>query len=172
MPLLSWCGSVGSRSRTLPRAVPMHLRSPQSEPQFLAESLLFSDAIFYRAPAARGSMAHIEKYIENQNFQANSRKKSWMKNLISAAHITSSSCLDKCNRFVSNFIPSRSTKCIFIMTRTLDPAVVTSHYSWIERPCQNRYTHFLSGCRKARTNLRPATSVSERAASSPAVSKK
>ena len=61
---------------------------------------------FYRAPAARGSMAHIEKYIENQNFQANSRKKSWMQNLISAAHITSSSCLDKCNRFVSNFIPS------------------------------------------------------------------
>ena len=41
-------------------------------------------------------------------------------------------------------------------------------YSWIERPCQNRYTHFLSGCRKARTNLRPATVVSERAASSPA----
>ena len=41
-------------------------------------------------------------------------------------------------------------------------------YSWIERPCQNRYTHFLSGCRKARTNPRPATVVSERAASSPA----
>jgi hypothetical protein len=43
---------------------------------------------------------------------------------------------------------------------------------WIERPCQNRYTHFLSGCRKARTNLRPATSVSDRAASGPARSKK
>ena len=41
-------------------------------------------------------------------------------------------------------------------------------YSWIESPCQNRYTHFLSGCRKARTNPRPATVVSERAASSPA----
>ena len=41
-------------------------------------------------------------------------------------------------------------------------------YSWIERPCPNRYTHFLSGCRKARTNLRPAMSFSERAASSPA----
>ena len=78
---------------------------------------------FYRAPAARGSMAYTEKYIENQNIQANSRKKSWMKNLISAAHITSSSCLDKCNRFVSNFIPSRSTKCIFIMTWTPNPAV-------------------------------------------------
>ena len=84
----------------------------------------FFRRLFFRAPAARGSMAHIEKYIENQNIQANSRKKSWMKNLISAAHITSSSCLDKCNRFVSNFIPSRSTpKCIFIMTWTLNPAV-------------------------------------------------
>ena len=30
-------------------------------------------------------------------------------------------------------------------------------YSWIERPCHNRHT--------ARTNLRPATSVSERGAS-------
>ena len=83
----------------------------------------FFRRLFFRAPAARGSMAHIEKYIENQNFQANSRKKSWMQNLISAAHITSSSCLDKCNRFVSNFIPSRSTKCIFIMTWTPNPAV-------------------------------------------------
>ena len=54
-------------------------------------------------------------------------KKSLMKNLISAAHITSSSCLDKCNRFVSNFIPSRSTKCIFIMTWTLNPAVEPEH---------------------------------------------
>ena len=41
-------------------------------------------------------------------------------------------------------------------------------YSWIERRCQNRYTHFLSGCRKARTDSRPATSFLERAASSPA----
>ena len=32
--------------------------------------------------------------------------------------------------------------------------------------------HFLSGCRKARTNSRPATSVSERAASSPASTEK
>ena len=70
-----------------------------------------------------GQHGIIEKYIENQNIQANSRKKSWMKNLISAAHITSSSCLDKCNRFVSNFIPSRSTKCIFIMTWTPNLAV-------------------------------------------------
>ena len=83
----------------------------------------FLGAIFYLDPAARGSMSYTEKYIENQNIQANSRKKSWMKNLISAAHITSSSCLDKCNRFVSNFIPSRSTKCIFIMTWTPNPAV-------------------------------------------------
>ena len=35
----------------------------------------FFRRLFFRAPAARGSMAHIEKYIENQNFQANSRKK-------------------------------------------------------------------------------------------------
>ena len=46
--------------------------------------------------------------------------------------------------------------------------IVNRIYSWIERPCQNRYTHFLSGCRKARTDSRPATSFLERAASSPA----
>ena len=40
-----------------------------------------------------------------------------------------------------------------------------NHYSWIERPCQNRYTHFLSGCRKARNDLRPATAFSRRARS-------
>ena len=47
-----------------------------------------------------------------------------MENLISAAHITSSSCLDKCNRVVSNFIPSSSiNKCNSEKTWTLNPAV-------------------------------------------------
>ena len=38
-------------------------------------------------------------------------------------------------------------------------------YSWIERPCHNRHTVIVSGCRIARTDPRPATSVSERGAS-------
>ena len=38
-------------------------------------------------------------------------------------------------------------------------------YSWIERPCYFSLKSKLSGCRKARINLRPATSVSERGAS-------
>ena len=45
-------------------------------------------------------------------------------------------------------------------------------YSWIERPCHYRHTHIDSGCRIARTNLRPATSVSERGASGIASTKK
>ena len=35
----------------------------------------FSGAIFYMDPAARGSISYIEKNMENQNIQANSRKK-------------------------------------------------------------------------------------------------
>ena len=38
-------------------------------------------------------------------------------------------------------------------------------YSWIERPCHYRHTHVLSVSKIARTDPRPATSVSERGAS-------
>ena len=41
-----------------------------------------------------------------------------------------------------------------------------------ERPCHYRHTHIASGCRIARTDLRPATSVSERGASGSVSSEK
>ena len=40
-----------------------------------------------------------------------------------AADIHQTACLDKCNRIVSNFIASPSFRCIYVMTRTLNPAV-------------------------------------------------
>ena len=45
-------------------------------------------------------------------------------------------------------------------------------YSWIERPCHYRYKSIVSGTRIARTDLRPATSVSERGASGSISTKK
>ena len=42
-----------------------------------------------------------------------------------AADIHQTACLDKCNRIVSNFIASPSFRCIYVMTRTLNPAVVS-----------------------------------------------
>ena len=38
-------------------------------------------------------------------------------------HIHQTTCLDKCNRIVSNFIASPSFRCIYVMTQTLNPAV-------------------------------------------------
>ena len=40
-----------------------------------------------------------------------------------AADIHQTACLDKCNRIVSNLIASPSFGCIYVMTRTLNPAV-------------------------------------------------
>ena len=41
-------------------------------------------------------------------------------------HVHQTACLDKCNRIVSNLISSPSFGCIYVMTRTLNPAVVLS----------------------------------------------
>ena len=45
-----------------------------------------------------------------------------------AADIHQTACLDKCNRIVSNFIASPSFRCIYVMTRTLNPAVMHKDY--------------------------------------------
>ena len=61
----------------LDRAVPTHLYMTYACPKAscFGREFAFFRRHFYRDPAARGSMAHIEKYIENQNFQANLEKK-------------------------------------------------------------------------------------------------
>ena len=89
----------------------------------LASTLLFFQTPFLQGSRCAGQHVIHEKIHRESKLPSQLSKKSLMKNLISAAHITSSSCLDKCNRFVSNFIPSSSTKCIFIITWTLNPAV-------------------------------------------------
>ena len=67
-----------------------------------------------KTPAPRWRAGQDFSY-EKSGWLSNFRKKGALKNLISAAHIASSSYLDKCNPFISSLISSPSTRAFLYL---------------------------------------------------------